>query len=175
MITNSILRPTSSKLWHWNSELLKSIVKIGRWPFSTSRPHRKRTKPLIPQPFETISINRLPVWLTGRSPALESGKFYPELDVNLYRNQLSDEKHADLDERASTLRTRAVRNQVLEASEFNWEVDAWRDVFSLIRDDDTFRMLYQFFGSPAINLPSRKIWLLSQRQTTIRIHRKRRE
>ncbi|OAG17118.1 hypothetical protein CC77DRAFT_1064383 [Alternaria alternata] len=126
----------------------------------TSRPHRKRTKPLIPQPFETISINRLPVWLTGRSPALESGKFYPELDVNLYRNQLSDEKHADLDERASTLRTRAVRNQVLEASEFNWEVDAWRDVFSLIRDDDTFRMLdkrpYEFIEKDGNNKMSVK-------------------
>jgi hypothetical protein len=30
------------------------------------------------------------------------------------------------------------------ASEFNWEADAWHDVFGLIRDDDTFRMLFPF-------------------------------
>jgi hypothetical protein len=85
------------------------------------------------------------------------GKFCPELDRELYRARLSKEKLTDLDKRAHRLQSRAVRNRVFEASESKWEADAWRDVFSLISDDDTFEMLYSFFGSLTIHLWSRKV------------------
>jgi hypothetical protein len=66
--------------------------------------------------------------------------FWPELNVHHYRSRLSEEKQTAMDDRASKLFNRAMRNHVLEASEFNWEADAWHDVFGLIRGDDTFRM-----------------------------------
>ncbi|KAB2101825.1 hypothetical protein AG0111_0g9655 [Alternaria gaisen] len=82
------------------------------------------------------------------------GKFCPELDRELYRARLSKEKLTDLNKRAHRLQSQAVRNRVFEASESKWEADAWRDVFSLIRDDDTFEMdkrPYEFIEEDADN------------------------
>ena len=78
--------------------------------------------------------------------------FWPELDIPRYRNRLSEEKQTGIDERARKLFRRAVQNQIFEASEYGWEADAWHDVFGLIRDDDTFRMLYLFLDVNVIRL-----------------------
>lgn len=81
-------------------------------------------------------------------------KFCPELDIHRYRSRLSEERQTDLDERTSKLFKRAIQNQIFEASEFNWEADAWNDVFGLIRNDDTFRMdkrPYEFIEKDAHN------------------------
>ena len=69
------------------------------------------------------------------------GRFCPNQDMISYRTELSEEKKSELDRRSSHLIKRACQNQFFGASEFNWEADAWHDVFGLIRDDETFRML----------------------------------
>ncbi|KAH7092085.1 hypothetical protein FB567DRAFT_588395 [Paraphoma chrysanthemicola] len=119
----------------------------------SSRSRRKRTKPLTPEPFESLSISRLPPWSLSPQFAQDFCKFCPDLDFSHYHEQFDEEKEADLDRRASELSRRALHNRVFEASEFNWEADAWHDVFGLIRNDDTFRMLdkrpYEFIKKDA--------------------------
>jgi hypothetical protein len=46
---------------------------------------------------------------------------------------------------------------MFNASEFNWEADAWRYVFGLIRDDDTFRMYELFPNSASLNSHAQEI------------------
>jgi hypothetical protein len=82
-------------------------------------------------------------WTITQPPlAKEYGRFCPVLDITRYRTQLSEEKRTELHCRTNRLVTRAQQNKHFMASEFNWEADAWHDVFGLIRDDDTFRMLF---------------------------------
>jgi hypothetical protein len=68
-------------------------------------------------------------------------KFCPNLNIPQYRESLSDKKKTELDERATKLYRRAIRNQLYKASEFCWEVSAWNDVFGLLYDDERFLML----------------------------------
>jgi hypothetical protein len=105
---------------------------------------RRRKKPLFPEPFEDVLIGSRMHWTHTKPLAKEYGRFCPEQDMERYRTQLSEEKKTELDCRTNRLAKRAIQNQHFMASEFNWEADAWHDVFGLIRDDDTFRMLFPF-------------------------------
>ncbi|KAF2124637.1 hypothetical protein P153DRAFT_252837, partial [Dothidotthia symphoricarpi CBS 119687] len=101
---------------------------------------RKRTKPLIPEPFHEVSMSRQRMMTHSPRTVRRPCKFCPDLDVMRYSAQLSEEKNAELVHRADRLSRRAILNHHFEASEFNWEADAWHDVFGLIREDDTLRM-----------------------------------
>jgi hypothetical protein len=101
--------------------------------------------PLVPQPFPEVSISRQSVFCRSRPMADTWSKFCPNLNIGQYRESLSDEKKTELDERATKLHKRAIRNQVYKASEFCWEVSAWNDVFGLLYDDERFLMLVIFF------------------------------
>lgn len=68
-------------------------------------------------------------------------KFCPNLNIRQYRESLSDKKQTELEQRATKLYKRAIRNQLYKASEFCWEVSAWNDVFGLLYDDERFLML----------------------------------
>jgi hypothetical protein len=50
-----------------------------------------------------------------------------------------DSEH-DRRKRAVTTARHATENKMMERSECSWEFDAWRDVFSQIRDDPLFAM-----------------------------------
>ncbi len=96
--------------------------------------------PLVPEPFEYHSIARQGVAFGTERVAQTWCKFFPNFDSPEYRKGLSDEKKTELDQRASRLFKRSIRNQFHEASEFGWEVCTWHDVFGLIMDDESLRM-----------------------------------
>jgi hypothetical protein len=97
--------------------------------------------PLVPQPFSEVSISRQSVFLGSRPMADRLSKFCPNLNIPQYRESLSGKKKTELNERATKLYKRAIRNQLYKASEFCWEVSAWNDVFGLLYDDERFLML----------------------------------
>lgn len=105
---------------------------------------RERAMPLVPQPFLEGSRSRHPVFRGERPTAASFGKFCPNLDTTQYRESLSEKKKTELDQRAAKLCKRATCNQVYKASEFCWEVSAWKDVFGLLYDDERFLMLVFF-------------------------------
>ena len=96
--------------------------------------------PLVPQPFQEVTISRQSVFLRSKPIADSFCKFCPNLNIPQYRESLSDEKKTELGERATKLYKRAIRNQLYKASEFCWEVSAWNDVFGLLYDDERFLM-----------------------------------
>lgn len=103
---------------------------------------RERVMPLVPQPFSEISISRQSVFMRSTRPMADLlSVFCPKLNIPQYRESLSQKKRTKLDERATTLNRRAIRNHLYQASEFCWEVSAWNDVFGLLYNDQRFLML----------------------------------
>ncbi|KAM7190145.1 hypothetical protein V8F33_009622 [Rhypophila sp. PSN 637] len=102
---------------------------------------RKRTMPLVPEPFENLTISRQAVFLRNASTMAKTwARFCPNLNIPQYVEPLSEEKKTELSQRATKLFKTAIRNQVGHSSEFGWEVCAWHDVFGLIMDDEGLRM-----------------------------------
>ncbi|KAI1506256.1 hypothetical protein F5X99DRAFT_366115 [Biscogniauxia marginata] len=101
---------------------------------------RKRTMPLVPEPFESIAACKQFPLFREESIAKSWCPFYPNLNIPKYRESLSEENKAELDQRADKLYKRAGRNLVYQSSEFSWEVCAWHDVFGLILDDQGLRI-----------------------------------
>jgi hypothetical protein len=76
--------------------------------------------PLVPQPFSGVTLSRQSVFLGSRPVADSWSIFCPNLNIGQYRESLSDKKKTELDERATKLYRRAIRNQLYKASEFCW-------------------------------------------------------
>jgi hypothetical protein len=96
--------------------------------------------PLVPEPFEKLSISRQSVFFRSTPMAQSWARFCPNLNIPQYREPLSEEKKKELDQRADKLYKRAIGNQLYKSSEFSWEVSAWHDAFGLIMDDQGLRM-----------------------------------
>ncbi|KIW14799.1 hypothetical protein PV08_07584 [Exophiala spinifera] len=101
---------------------------------------RERRRPMVPEPFPSISVSRQSVSFLLEPMARRWCKFCPILDIPLYRDQLNEAKQQELDKSASALSLRAIGNTLYKASEFCWEVDAWRFVFNSISDDKRLRI-----------------------------------
>ncbi|KAH6619652.1 hypothetical protein B0J18DRAFT_434662 [Chaetomium sp. MPI-SDFR-AT-0129] len=98
---------------------------------------RKRRMPLVPEPFESVVISRQAVSLGNESTMAKTwARFCPNLNIPQYRETLSEEKKTELDQRATKLWRRAIRNHFQKSSEFRWEVCAWHDAFGLIMEDE---------------------------------------
>lgn len=108
--------------------------------------------PLVPEPFEHLSVGTRPLFLGIEPLAPKWGRFCPNLDIPQYREPLSTEKKTELDKRAAKLSKRAIVNQLYKSSEFGWEVCAWHDVFGLVMDDQALRM--------SVTLGSQVVWYL---------------
>ncbi|KAJ9145312.1 hypothetical protein NKR23_g5288 [Pleurostoma richardsiae] len=105
-----------------------------------SRKPRERTMPLIPEPFDILTVSKQSLYRGSEPIANKWRVFCPNLNVPQYTGSLSEEKKLDLNERADKLFKRAMNNHVSNSSEFRWEVCAWHDVFGLILDDEGLRM-----------------------------------
>ncbi|KAK4145487.1 uncharacterized protein C8A04DRAFT_10624, partial [Dichotomopilus funicola] len=102
---------------------------------------RKRRMPLVPEPFESVVISRQAVSLGSDSTMAKTwARFCPNLNIPQYRETLSEEKKTELDQRATKLWRRSIRNHFQKSSEFRWEVCAWHDAFGLIMEDEGLRM-----------------------------------
>lgn len=96
--------------------------------------------PLVPEPFENVSLSTQAVFAKCTPMAKTWARFCPNLDIVQYREPLSEEKKTELDRRTDKLVRRACTNQLYKSSEFGWEVCSWFDVFGLIMDDRALRM-----------------------------------
>lgn len=98
--------------------------------------------PLVPRPFARVVRMRQRVFVPSLNSEMKTFiKFCPKLNIAEYQKTFSKAKKELLDVRASTLMKRSITNQLYKASEFCWEVSAWQDVFGLMYNDETFRML----------------------------------
>ncbi len=96
--------------------------------------------PMVPEPFLDSAGSFDWALGGGRPMAANYAIFCPNLDIPAYREPLSDEKKAELDDRTAKLRKRAALNRFHSSSEFCWEVFAWNDVFGRLYNDETFWM-----------------------------------
>jgi hypothetical protein len=101
---------------------------------------RKRSWPLVPEPFKRLSISRRSAFFRSLPIAASYCGFSINLNIPQYREQLDNDKQAELDKRADLLYQRAIENHCYNVSEFCWEADAWQLVFGPIRDDPVCRM-----------------------------------
>lgn len=86
--------------------------------------------PLFPKSFDECR----------KSNAKEWNVFTPDVDVSRYKETLSNDQEKILHNRAENLVWRAVGAEFYHASEFYWEICAWRDIFDLIHNDDKLRV-----------------------------------
>lgn len=103
--------------------------------------------PLVPEPFNNVSVSRQAVFPGTPPMARTWARFCPNLNTVQYREALSEEKKTELDRRADKLARRACANQLYKSSEFGWEVCSWCDAFGLIMDDRALRMLAYLLDS----------------------------
>ncbi|KAH6623083.1 hypothetical protein F5144DRAFT_352850 [Chaetomium tenue] len=122
------------------SHHLIGTLLICYHPVEMKSAPRERAMPLVPEPFEQLSVGTRPVSGDIEPLAPKWGLFCPNLDIPQYREPLSKEKKTELDKRAVKLYRRAIVNQLYKSSEFGWEVCAWHDVFGLVMDDQALRM-----------------------------------
>lgn len=113
-----------------------SSSKFGEIPTAP----RKRDWPLIPEPFQHLSVSRQFAFLGSPTMAARHCGFCIDLDIPNYREQLPQDKQDELDRKADLLLRRFIENHVFGVSEFGWEADVWSIVFGSIRDDPVCHM-----------------------------------
>jgi hypothetical protein len=96
--------------------------------------------PMVPEMLNDLTVSRNALFFKSNFIAQGECKFFPNLDIRKYLEQLNGAQKDELEKRSNILEKHAVENQMYRVSESSWEADIRSDVFGKIREDPRLRM-----------------------------------
>jgi hypothetical protein len=96
--------------------------------------------PMVPERLNDLTVSRNALFFKSNFITQDECKFFPNLNIRKYLEQLNDAQKDDLERRTNILEKHSVLNHLYRVSESSWEADIRSDVFGKIREDPRLRM-----------------------------------